>query len=226
MSDRVIIEGLLSSWQSSPLHVGISVNDPTLEGDFAAFSGRRVRVMVEAVAELADRLAGRKCKRCGGALSVHESPFGTYYTVLCSHCRVFGNPQAATPDAAIDAYLAAQKPEPRCPHCGGEIQECHCEYKCVTGKLTDLYEARCWRGCGAHGSGPTRQTALDARAEYLAPCPRCGGKAEYRAQCNEEGTPNGWWRVRCTNDECKIVSPMFLVKAFAGQWWHKRTPHS
>ena len=151
MSDKVVFEGLLSSWQSSPLHVGISVNDPMLEGDFAPLSGRRVRVTVEAIA-----------------------------------------------------------PEPRCPHCGGKVYITQ-----VLGNDQLLrYMAGC--NCGAHGEGPTRQAALDALAEYLAPCPRCGGKAEY-----VQFMSVGRILAKCA---CGLQSPVFTDKPKTAQWWNKRAP--
>jgi hypothetical protein len=211
---KVIFEGVLSSWQSSPLHVGISVNDPALEGDFAALSGRRVRVTVEAIEpEVGDRLAGCKCKECGGPLSVRDYTEGhTYikypYVVWCKHCNRARGSYAESADAAIDAYLAAQKVEPRCPHCGGKVYITQ-----VLGNDQLLrYMAGC--NCGAHGEGPTRQAALDALAEYLAPCPRCGGKAEY-----VQFMSVGRILAKCA---CGLQSPVFTDKPKTAQWWNKR----
>lgn len=161
MSDKVIIAGKLCGWQVSDLHVGISIDAPMIEGDWAALSGRRVRVTVEVV----------------------------------------------EPD-----------PEPRCPFCGGRIKiedesEIGIDYK-ITG-----FSAVC-QECPALGYGPTRQAALDALAEWLKPCPRCGGKAEYLNN-GREGVDLRYW-VICRNDECSVHSFQFTTKPAAAQWWNKR----
>ncbi len=173
--------GKLINWQTSLLHVGLSLDDPTYaEGydDWAALSGQRVRVTVEVIeAEPTDRLAGCKCKECGGPLCVHNhTEHHTYveypYAVWCNHCGKPVGPHDTTAAAAIDAYdaylarLAQPEPSPRCPHCGGKVR--------VNGPFLELwvkYEAFCtnWAECAAHGAGPTREAALDALAEWLKP---------------------------------------------------------
>lgn len=232
MSDKVVIEGMLSSWRYGPEFVGISINGQTVEGDWATVSGRRVRVMVEVIeAEPTDRLAGCKCKECGGPLCVHNhTEHHTYveypYAVWCNHCGKPVGPHDTTAAAAIDAYLAylarlaQQKPEPRCPFCGGEIEETPFYHFDGDRMYAVSQTAKCLQ-CGAHGEGKTRQAALDALAEWLKPCPRCGGKAEYKGG---HVWGNDVWYVKCSSEDCGIESTrVFSTKPAAAQWWNKRS---
>jgi hypothetical protein len=238
MGDKVVVEGKLSNWQSSPLHVGISVNDPTVEGDWAALSGRQVRVTVEVVEpestegqEQLDRLKEQRCCHCGhqrlgitiSGATLDESPA---YAVYCKECHRTLADYKPSPKEAVDWYFYVYRPEPepRCPFCGGKIKvedesEVGIDYK-ITG-----FSAVC-QECPALGCGPTRQAALDALAEWLAPCPRCGGKAEYR--CDWYLKPYkysekcySYWVV-CANRGCGIRSPRCDSKPAAAQWWNER----
>jgi len=223
----VIIEGVLAGWQyGTPLK--LYLEDKTcLSGDdcFSKLSGRRVRVMVEVIeAEPTDRLAGCKCKECGGRLCVHNhTEHHTYveypYAVWCNHCGKPVGPHDTTAAAAIDAYLAylarlaQQKPEPRCPHCGGAL-----DWSALM-SCPMQHEARC-RDCSALGWGKTKEAALDALAEWLKPCPRCGGKAEYKGG---HVWGNDVWYVKCSSEDCGIESTrVFSTKPAAAQWWNKR----
>lgn len=161
MSDKVVIEGVLCSWQSSDLHVGISINGPSLQGDWTPLSGQRVRVTVDLVPE----------------------------------------------------------PEPRCPFCGGEV---------TTALLwcgSKTWLVNCCE-CDAKAEAPTKEAALDALAEWLDVCPRCGGRAEYKNDWymipGEEGRIRYWHWAICTDKKCGIRSLQCDSKAAAAQWWNKR----
>ena len=215
MSHKLSISGKLASWECGD-SVMLRIDDVayTLDG-WAALSGRDVRVTVEALeSESVDRLAGCKCERCGTRLSVFRQPRFvdiSNFAVWCDHCRVVVGPYMLTAGMAIDAYLAAQKAElePRCPHCGGKVYITQ-----VLGNDQLLrYMAGC--NCGAHGEGPTRQAALDALAEWLDKCPRCGGKAAIYYP--EESFQH--FVARC---ECGLESPKFDSERAAAQWWNKR----
>ena len=163
MSGKVVIAGKLMQWQVSDLHVGISIDAPTVEGDFAP-PGRRVRVMVEAI----------------------ES-------------------------------------EPRCPCCGGEIA-----FDVILATAfgqESRYNARCLK-CGAHGEGETKQAALDALAEWLGACPRCGGKAEYKSDWYmmpwQDRKIHYWYWAVCTDKECGVRSSQCDTKRAVAAWWNKR----
>ncbi len=150
---KVIIEGKLCGWQVSDLHVGISIDAPMIEGDWAALSGRRVRVTVEAV-----------------------------------------------------------EPEPRCPHCGG-VLDWSALMSCPM-----QHEARC-RDCSALGWGKTKEAALDALAEWLAPCSRCGGKA----RIYQTGRQPLMFGVECSNPLCQLRLPSNQINAAAAAlWWNER----
>jgi hypothetical protein len=237
----VIIEGVLAGWQyGTPLK--LYLEDKTcLSGDdcFSKLSGRRVRVMVEVIeAEPTDRLAGCKCKECGGPLCVHNhTEYHTYveypYAVWCNHCGKPVGPHDTTAAAAIDAYLAylarlaQQKPEPRCPFCGGKVRQdtrvCEGESHWASWDVKCI--ARCCQ-CDAYGEGPTHQAALDDLAEWLDVCPRCGGKAEYKNDWymipGEEGRIRYWHWAICTDKKCGVRSPQCDSKPEVAQWWYKR----
>jgi hypothetical protein len=188
---KVVIEGELCSWMAGEPFATVMVKNPSYPSrpcseDWASLSGRRVRVTVEAIEpEVGDRLAGCKCKECGGPLSVRDYTEGhTYikypYVVWCKHCNRERGSYAESADAAIDAYLAAQKVEPRCPHCGGKIAMLDLTIGVGPDKGA-AWAALC--KCGAHGDGVTKKAALDAlRAWKIEPkCPFCGGKVWFTA---------------------------------------------
>jgi hypothetical protein len=152
-----------------------------------------------------------RCPHCGGVLdwsALMSCPM--QHEARCRDCSALG--WGKTKEAALDA-LKAWKPEPapRCPFCGGKV---------AVEPQFGVYVALC--RCGAIGKGPTAYAALAAQAEYLAGCPRCGEPGEYRAQCYDDGTPDGHWRVRCHSEGCGIVSPRFRTKPAVAQWWNKR----
>jgi DnaJ-class molecular chaperone len=75
------------------------------------------------------------------------------------------------------------------------------------------HEARC-RDCSALGWGKTKEAALDALAEWLDVCPRCGGKAKYIGEREHF--------IECANPECTLTSPLFHTKRDAAAWWNER----
>jgi len=210
---KVVIEGMLSSWRYGPEFVGISINGQTVEGDWATVSGRRVRVTVELAPEPESEPESR-CPHCGGRaifdtrVCTGKSPYDAWevtYIAKCRGCGAYG--EGETHQAALDA-LKAWQPTPKCPFCGGDVWDIW-----VSRENVKRVGVACSK-CDAHGEGPTRQAALDALAEWLDVCPRCGGRAEYGGERR--------YFIECTNPECVLSSPLFDTKRAAAQWWDKR----
>ena len=121
MSGKVVIAGKLMQWQVSDLHVGISIDAPTVEGDFAPLSGRRVRVMVELAPEPEPR-----CPFCGGKVrqdtrvcegESHWASWDVKCIARCCQCDAYG--EGPTHQAALDDLAEWLDV---CPRCGGRAE--------------------------------------------------------------------------------------------------------